>query len=189
MPTHAQLMYQNNISLMKKSINAEKLIAEIEKRQEELSDHNFHSMAEEYDNILGIIASLQQKQPDKYETALEKARKWMPNVNQGGHAILIDIFPELGEGLDPRYGGRKQEPPKMNLEKEIDEKWDEFVSSEGEREDFTNIARNFYGLRNRALKEAALHVYESWMGGTMDDVRRDMAELGNVLNAKKEESK
>ena len=69
MPTHAQLMYQNNISLMKKSINAEKLIAEIEKRQEELSDHNFHSMAEEYDNILGIIASLQQEQP---EVDLEK---------------------------------------------------------------------------------------------------------------------
>lgn len=53
----------------------------------------------------------QQEQPDKYEIALEKAREWMPNVNQGGHAILIDIFPELGEGLDPRYGGRKQEHP------------------------------------------------------------------------------
>ena len=45
-------------------IDAEKLIAEIEKRQEELSDHNFHSMAEEYDNILDIIASLQQEQPE-----------------------------------------------------------------------------------------------------------------------------
>ena len=29
--------------------------------------------------------------------------------------------------------------------------------------------------------------YESWMGGTMDDVRRDMVELGKVLNARKEE--
>lgn len=37
------------------------------------------------------------------------------------------------------------------------------------------------------LEEAARHVYESWMGGTMDDVRRDMAELGKVLNARKEE--
>jgi len=61
---------------------------------------------------------LQPEQPNKYETALEKAREWMPNVNQGGHAILIDIFPELGEGLDPRYGGRKQEQPEVDLEKE-----------------------------------------------------------------------
>ena len=37
------------------------------------------------------------------------------------------------------------------------------------------------------LEKAALHVYESWMGGTMDDVRRDMDELGKVLNARKEE--
>ena len=36
------------------------------------------------------------------------------------------------------------------------------------------------------LEEAARHVYESWNGGTMDDVRRDMAELGKVLNARKE---
>ena len=81
----------------------------------------------------------------------------------------------------------QQERPEVDLEKEIDEKWDEFVSSEGEREDFTNIARHFYGLRNRALEKAARHVYESWMGGTMDDVRRDMVELGKVLNARKEE--
>lgn len=37
------------------------------------------------------------------------------------------------------------------------------------------------------LEKAALHVYESWMGGTMNDVRRDMVELGNVLNARKED--
>ena len=37
------------------------------------------------------------------------------------------------------------------------------------------------------LEKAARHVYESWMGGTMDDVRRDMVKLGTVLNARKEE--
>lgn len=36
------------------------------------------------------------------------------------------------------------------------------------------------------LEKAARNVYESWMGGTMDDVRRDMVELGKVLNARKE---
>lgn len=35
------------------------------------------------------------------------------------------------------------------------------------------------------LEKAARYVYESWMGGTMDDVRRDMVELGKVLNARK----
>ena len=39
------------------------------------------------------------------------------------------------------------------------------------------------------LEEAARNVYESWMGGTMDDVRRDMVELGKVLNVRKEEGK
>lgn len=39
------------------------------------------------------------------------------------------------------------------------------------------------------LDEAARHVYESWMGGTMDDVRRDMVKLGKVLNTRKEEEK
>ncbi len=37
------------------------------------------------------------------------------------------------------------------------------------------------------LEKAARYVYESWMGGTMDDVCRDVAELGKALNARKEE--
>ena len=48
---------------MNKYIPAGKLIAEIEKRQEYLGDHNFHSMASEYDWLLGIVESLQQEQP------------------------------------------------------------------------------------------------------------------------------
>ena len=35
------------------------------------------------------------------------------------------------------------------------------------------------------LEKASQHVYESWNGGTMDDVRRGMVELGKVLNARK----
>ena len=35
------------------------------------------------------------------------------------------------------------------------------------------------------LEKASRHVYESWNGGTMDDVRRDMVELGKILNARK----
>lgn len=36
------------------------------------------------------------------------------------------------------------------------------------------------------LYEAARHVYESWMGGTMDEVRRDMVELGKALTMPEE---
>lgn len=39
------------------------------------------------------------------------------------------------------------------------------------------------------LEKASRNVYESWMGGTMDDVRRDMVELGKALNARKKEKK
>ena len=109
---------------------------------------------------------LAMEQPNKYETALEKARKWMPNVNQGGHAILIDIFPELGEGLDPRYGGRKQEQPEVDLEKEMDSYFNEHFSPcvdgtlisertgmEIDGNDYDDIARHFYELGLNARKD------------------------------------
>lgn len=91
----------------------------------------------------------------------------------------------------------QQEQPEIDLEKEIEcsirflnghhtlengERW-----YKGRYEELRDFARHFYGLRNRALEEAARHIYESWMGGTMDDVRRDMVELGKVLNARKED--
>ena len=47
----------------------------------------------------------------------------------------------------------QQGQPKVDLEKEIDEKWNEFVSSEGEREDFTRIVRHFYELGLNSRKE------------------------------------
>ena len=50
--------------MAKKYIDADKLITEIEKRQEYLGDHNFHSMASEYDWLLTIVQSLQQEQPE-----------------------------------------------------------------------------------------------------------------------------
>ena len=77
--------------------------------------------------------------------------------------------------------------PKVDLQKEVQDYIcsDEYLNTRGDGS--LLIARHFYGLRNRALEEAARHVYESWMGGTMDDVRRDMVELGKVLNARKED--
>ncbi|MBQ6958160.1 MAG: hypothetical protein IJP77_06345 [Bacteroidales bacterium] len=84
----------------------------------------------------------------------------------------------------------QQEQPEVDLEKEIDIYLEPIKAWQIQEAPYTsmeNTARHFYGLRNRALEEAARHVYESWMGGTMDDVRRDMVELGRVINARKEE--
>ena len=39
------------------------------------------------------------------------------------------------------------------------------------------------------LEKASRNVYESWMGGTMNEVRMDMVELGKALNARKEDKK
>ena len=102
-----------------------------------------------------VKKKLQQEQPDKYETALEKAREWMQNVNQGGHAILINIFPELGEGLDPRYGGRKREQPEVDLEKELIEWHKRHFEKTGTYEKYSG----FY-LENSSQLDLARHFYE-----------------------------
>lgn len=115
-----------------------------------------------YDAIYHLITSLQQEMelPEKYQT--------------------------------PDWLFEEQEQQEVDFEKEYQEfckdfpfPW-EYMNKEYIDVLCLSVARHFYGLRNRALDEAARHVYESWMGGTMDDVRRDMVELGKVLNAGKE---
>lgn len=153
---------------MSKYIDAEKLKDEIKHLKIDVYDeaHQFDLGARCSLTFLeSFIDSLQQEQPDKYETALEKARKWMPNVNQGGHAILIDIFPELGEGLDPRYGGRKQEQPEVELERELRDyfsKWGYNIYNGAITMDngivvtlssIQNVARHFYELGLKARKK------------------------------------
>ena len=40
---------------------------------------------------------------------------------------------------------------------------------------------DFAAWKNEGLREAAVKVYNAWMGGEMNDVREAMAELGAVL--------
>lgn len=153
-----------------KYIDAEKLIAELTKLQFTLnasyrnpqSDNMVRAISLEYDDILSLVDSLQQEQPNKYETALEKARKWIPNVNQGGHTILIDIFPELGEGLDPRYGGRKQEQPECGCSEKPNN-----LSSEWTEEDERtrwNLCSLLTNLRvGKKIEESTFKKYYSWL--------------------------
>lgn len=41
-------------------------------------------------------------------------------------------------------------------------------------------------MKDERLKEAAENAYYAWMGGTMNDVREAMKELGNALEEKRQ---
>ena len=112
--------------------------------------------------------------------------------------LLKNIWKEAGCQLPKsQIADASKMEQEVELEKEIDAVWnprfnlgwDEHSALSMNHAGFASIARHFYGIRNRALEEAARHVYESWMGGTMDDVRRDMFELVRVINARKEDEK
>lgn len=90
---------------MNKYIDAEKLIAEIERYKKGAAIARFDNAGENADYFQGKV--------------------------------------DLCDDLTHIITSLQQEQPEVDLNKEIDEKWDEFVSSEGEREDFTNIARHF----------------------------------------------
>lgn len=142
-----------------------------------------------------ILATYNLSQPSLPSDLDEAAEKIAWDIAPMYPDISWDTcFEKIKEGI--KAGAEwmaGQEHQVVNLEKEIDLVWakcnpiDEGMGVEVANihiEQFDMIARHFYGLRNRALEEAARHVYESWMGGTMVDVRLDMVELGKVLNAK-----
>lgn len=155
-----------------KYIPTEKLIAEIERRQEYLGDHNFHSMASEYDWLLGIVESLQQEQSlpcwihanysDKPE--IRYTPSGIPYLQNGPHMIWLsdlDTLPKNGTDLTNPI----QEQPDVDLEKKIDEYfalWRQGASDEGcfnadsqlvSIYDCRRIARHFYELGLNAGKE------------------------------------
>ena len=149
--------------MAKKYIDVERLKVEIEKRLKNVRD---------YMNGAGM----KYKGP-KYYKAQGK---------ESAYDALLNVIDSL-----------QQKQPEVDLEKEYQEfckdypfPWSsQYVNREYIDELCLSVARHFYGLRNRILEEAARHVYESWMGGAMNDVRRDMVELGKVLNTRNEESK
>ena len=150
---------------MRKYIDADKLIAEIERRMEDckLPDGRFPTTTnivryEELSCLRNFITSLHQEQPDNedidkvaqelYEHLYElKMRNNVP-TNLYDKQEIINLWKA---GIEYGRSHPKQERPEVYLEK------------------------------------AARNAYESWMGGTMNDVRRDMVNLGKVLNARKEE--
>lgn len=147
-----------------KYIDADKLIAKIVELRKELPNTIEHLNDEESGFARGQqyeltaieaeILCLQQEQPDTKESIShlehwlaffgcpeENIEKCATQIAQGYGAIRY--LEGIRHGAEAVNELAQQEQPEVDLEKDIDEKWDEFVSSEGEREDFTNIARRF----------------------------------------------
>ena len=148
-----------------KYINADKLIAEIEKRLKNIRDYMsgvgmkykgpkyFKAQGKEsaYDTLLNIINSLQQEQPDFPTTdeEVEKALSTIPKVE------LPDKY------KTPDWLFEKQEQPEVDLEEEIDRflKSEESTTYENAGpykvavKDTKKIARHFYELGFNARKE------------------------------------
>ena len=105
--------------------------------------------------------------PVEWVDACEKYGKWK---------IVRQVQPSLPDNLDEVAWQYAEQEVKTWGSTEPDDKkevHDDFIAgAEWDREQMMKASRN---------------VYESWMGGTMDDVRRDMVELGKALNARKEE--
>ena len=176
-------------------VDADRLKAEIERRR--LSNRYIDTEGYESE-LLDIITSLQQEQPElpgynkallevksKVDELYEEASIGLNEYDSGLYNGIAETCMKLRGFIKARLDSDEQ--PEVDLEKELYDyiSSGEYLNTRGNGS--LLIARHFYGLRNRALEEAARHVYESWMGGTMDEVRRDMVELGKVLNARKEE--
>lgn len=141
------------------------------------------------------LPTIQQEQPELpgYDKALlevkskvdelyEEASIGLNEYDSGLYNGITETCMKLRGFIKARLDSGEQ--PEVDLDREIEK----FVSVKGLKTRVyivKAVAHHFYGFRNRTLEEAARHVYESWNGGTMDDARRDMAELGKVLNARK----
>lgn len=149
---------------MKKYIDAEKLIAEIERLKElhkGLLSGRFRSgYNSAFQQVLSFIASLQQEQPDAYEDAMLEVKEYMDK--------LYDE--KVGIGLCEYDSGL----------------FDGIAKICTQLRGFIKVRISLHHTQPESeLEKAARNVYESWMGDTMDDVRRDMVELGRVINARK----
>lgn len=221
---------------MNKYIEAEKLIAEIERRRYEVFPTNDgevrvcatpNQIQSGWLNALKwmreVITSLQQEQPIKvYRVENEKESKGLWRKFDGTWEPLFDMLTDgqcrdmpMGDSPVYREGGKQwfaSAPSKETLQKWFSKRDLEELTAKGftisefevvghkKVSDFEYIftrdniiSRTYLKVSDiypqeqpeLELENAAQHVYESWMGGTMDNVLRDMVELGKILNARK----
>ena len=174
----------------------------------ENNDRHDEGLHDAYKAVKNVIGSLQQ---DKGVLILcsqvwWEDRGWImipPNVTLKGIESLLERV-RYTIKWNEEHGVEEQEQPDayenamLEVKEYVDKLYDEEVGiglCEYDSGLFDGIAkictqlRGFIKVRislhhtqpESELEKAARYVYESWMGGTMDDVRRDMVELGKVL--------
>ena len=130
--------------------------------------------------------------PELAESEDERTRKWLVDYfkSVGKSWIHRDISPEqILSYLE------KQKEPHWKPSEDLNEAAEKYASGFPFDNEWQSIANNAFIAGAEWQKEqpevdlekASRNVYESWMGGTMNEVRRDMVELGKVLNARKED--
>ena len=138
-----------------KYIDAEKLIAEIQKLRSETciseSDDYYEYAKSE---IIDIINSLQQEQSIRKshnESWIEETKKELQHEEE-----LLDMRLETLKRIRDKKNQFQQEQPEMELEKEIAQTYrDGSVADTSNMDhiDYENIARHFYELGLNARKE------------------------------------
>ena len=140
---------------MMKYIDADKLIAEIQKLRSETciseSDDYYEYAKSE---IIDIINSLQQEQPIRgphTESWIEETKQELQHEEE-----LLDMRLETLKRIRDKKNQFQQEQPEMELEKEIAQTYRDggvTDTSNMDHIDYENIARHFYELGLNARKE------------------------------------
>ena len=162
-----------------KYIDAEKLVAELTKMQFTLnaayrkpqSDNIVRAISLEYDDIFSLIDSLQQEQSN-FPTTDEQMKEFLAT-----HPKIK--VPEKYKNPDWLF--KKQEQPEVDLEKEMDEYFENMVVQEHENifeDTYHNIARHFYELGKQAMKEQML---KDAVEGEIEDVSFNNGEVHNTI--------
>lgn len=153
--------------IMRKYIDADELTKRVTKLITSARQNDW-PIAEDYlERVINIIKSLQQERPEFVNEIWHKVNE---EANLTRPIVLSD-------------GDKYMSPPCTFPFKDMPG----FVNAMNKKykADYTIWAYMDDLLNITSLQQAARNVYESWMGGTMDDIRRDMVELGKVLNARK----
>jgi len=165
--------------VMSKYIDAEKLkrlVGELKMRAKRNRCDSWGIVPDALEEVEGFITSLQQEQPEFVKEIWHKVSE---EANLTRPVVLSD-------------GDKYMSPPctfpfkdMSGFVKAMNKKYKADYTIWAYMDDLLNIPSLQQDRPDSDLEKASRHVYESWNGGTMDDVRRDMAELGKVLNARK----
>ena len=183
---------------------AEQLIDSLQ--QEQSDKESLNESQRELVNIVtermlkeGPIPTLKGKQKAEFEKEFNRFKQITGMINFPAHMEIYkkiilwfmawgaDNLPNLNKVTNSDEFDFQQEQPDFPT---TDEQMKEFLATHPKIEVPEKYKNPDWLFKKQEhpevdLEKASRNVYESWMGGTMNDVRRDMVELGKNLNARK----